>query len=90
MLSRRHRRERNGLKVMSLERIQQLLAWVKVGLGIAIAMGLIWRSQTYREGVAGYEVLAPAMMTIAAVLLLLTTAALVLGKSGHAEFERDA
>ncbi len=75
---------------MSLERIQLLVGWIKVGLGVAIAAGLIWRSQSYRESVHGYELLAPTMLTIAAVLLVMTTVALVLGKSESSELEQDA
>lgn len=63
---------------------------MKIGLGVAIAAGLIWRSQSYRESSGGYELLAPTMLTVAAVLLVLTTVAVVLNKSEESELEQDA
>lgn len=74
---------------MKLEWIQRLMGLSKLVLGIVIASGLVWRSQSYREGVSGYELLAPAMLTIAAVLILLTSLALSLGKSDEVEYEPE-
>ncbi len=75
---------------MSLERIQTVVAGLKIGLGVALAAGLVWRSQSYREPIGGYELLAPTMLTVAAVVLVMTTIAVVLGRSEQSELEQDA
>jgi heme A synthase len=76
---------RNGLTAMNLEWIHRLVGFAKIGLGLLIAAALIWRTHSYRETVTGYEMLAPAMLTISAVLVLLTVIALLPARHEAAE-----